>query len=60
MALNHSKLNTSVQMYYAQCGGNNRGKMDKNGGGRVEDRGEPGMVASVQTGYMDQMTRDRI
>jgi hypothetical protein len=34
--------------------------MDKNGGGRVEDRGEPGVAASVQIGYMDQMTRDGI
>jgi hypothetical protein len=42
----------------AQCRGNNGGKMDKHGGGRVEERGEPGVVASVQTGYMDQMTRD--
>jgi hypothetical protein len=38
-------------------GGNKGGIMDKNGRGRVEERGEPGAVASVQTGHMDPMTR---
>jgi hypothetical protein len=40
-----------------QCGGNKGGKMDEKGGGRVEERGEPGMAASVQTGHLDQMMR---
>jgi hypothetical protein len=32
--------------------------MDKNGKGRVEDRKEPSVVASVQAGHLDQMMRD--
>jgi hypothetical protein len=40
------------------CGGNKGSKVDKYGRGRVEDRGEPSMVASVQVGHMDQMKRD--
>jgi hypothetical protein len=40
-------------------GGNKGGKTGKNGQGREEEREEPGMVASVQVGYVDQMTRDR-
>jgi hypothetical protein len=39
-------------------GGNNGGKIAKNGTGWVEERGEPGAVAPVQIGYMDQMMRD--
>jgi hypothetical protein len=40
-------------------GGNKGGKIDKNGGGRVEDRGErPGKVASEHTGLLEQTTRD--
>jgi hypothetical protein len=38
-----------------QCRRNKAGKTDEMGGGRVEDRGEPGMVASVQAGHLDQM-----
>jgi hypothetical protein len=38
-------------------GGKKGGKIDKDGGGRVEDRGEPGVMASVHTGHLDQMTR---
>jgi hypothetical protein len=37
-------------------GGIKGGIMDTNGRGRVEERGEPGAVASVQTGHMDLMT----
>jgi hypothetical protein len=37
-------------------GGNQGGKIGKNGWGRVEDRGEPGAVALEQVGLMDQMT----
>jgi hypothetical protein len=37
--------------------GNNGGKMEKDGRGRVEERGEPGMAASVRTGHLDQMMR---
>jgi hypothetical protein len=36
--------------------GNQGGKMEKDGRGRVEDREEPSMVASVQAGHMDKMT----
>jgi hypothetical protein len=40
-------------------GGNKGGKIDKNGRGRVEDRGEqPGEVASERTGLLEQTTRD--
>jgi hypothetical protein len=40
-------------------GGNKGGKIDKNGGGRVEDRGEQrGEVASEHTGLLEQTTRD--
>jgi hypothetical protein len=40
-------------------GGNKGGKIDKNGRGRVEDRGErPGEVASEHTGLLEQTTRD--
>jgi hypothetical protein len=39
-------------------GGNTGRKMDKNGSRRVADREEPGMVASVQAGYLDQMTQN--
>jgi hypothetical protein len=39
-------------------GGNKGGKTEKNGRGRVEERGEPGMVASVQAGYLHQMMRN--
>jgi hypothetical protein len=40
-------------------GGNKGGKIDRNGGGRVEDRGErPGEVASERTGLLEQTTRD--
>jgi hypothetical protein len=35
--------------------GNKGGKIEKHGGGRVEDREEPSMAASVQTGHMAQM-----
>jgi hypothetical protein len=35
-------------------GGNKGGKIDKNGGGRVEERGEPGMVAPEQAGLLDK------
>jgi hypothetical protein len=38
------------------CRGNKGGKMDENGRGRIENREEPGMVVSVQAGYLDQMT----
>jgi hypothetical protein len=38
--------------------GNKGGKMGKNRMGRVEDRGEPGMAASVQAGHLDQMIRN--
>jgi hypothetical protein len=38
------------------CGENTGGKIDKNGRSRVADREEPGMVASVQAGYLDQIT----
>jgi hypothetical protein len=34
-------------------GGNKGGQMGKHGRGRVEERGEPGMAASEQTGLMD-------
>jgi hypothetical protein len=34
-------------------------KTGKNGRQRVEDRGEPSMVASVRTGHLDQMMRYR-
>jgi hypothetical protein len=37
-------------------GGNKGGQMGKNGRGREEDRQEPGMVASEQTGLLDKMT----
>jgi hypothetical protein len=41
-------------------GGNKGGKIDKNGRGRVEDRGEqPGKVASECTGHLEQMMQDR-
>jgi hypothetical protein len=40
-------------------GGNKGGKIDKNGGGRVEDRGEqPGEVASEYIGLLEQTMRD--
>jgi hypothetical protein len=38
--------------------GNKGGKMGKNRRGWVEERGEPGEVASVQAGYLDQMMYD--
>jgi hypothetical protein len=37
---------------------NKGGKMDKCGRGRVEEREEPSMVASVQAGHLDQTTCD--
>jgi hypothetical protein len=37
-------------------GGNTGGKIDKNGGGRVEERGEPGTVAPEQAGLLDKKT----
>jgi hypothetical protein len=37
-------------------GGNKGRQIAKNGRGRVEERGEPGVVASVQTGHLDLMT----
>jgi hypothetical protein len=40
------------------CGENKGGKIAKNGRGWVEERGEPGAVALVQTGHMDQIMRD--
>jgi hypothetical protein len=40
------------------CGGNKSGKMEKDGRGRVEDRGEPSVAASVHAGHLDQMTRN--
>jgi hypothetical protein len=36
--------------------GNKGGQMGKHGRGRVEDRGEPSVAASVQTGHLDPMT----
>jgi membrane protein implicated in regulation of membrane protease activity len=42
------------------CRGNKVGKMEKDGRGRVEARGEPSVVASEQTGLMDQMTWNRL
>jgi hypothetical protein len=36
--------------------GNKGGQIGKNGRGRVEERGEPGVAASVQVGYLDQQT----
>jgi hypothetical protein len=44
---NGLELNTS--------GGHKGRKIGKNGRGRVEDMGEPSMVASEQIGLMDQM-----
>jgi hypothetical protein len=38
--------------------GNKGRKIEKDGGGRVGDRGEPSMVASVQAGHLDQMMRN--
>jgi hypothetical protein len=38
-------------------GGNKGGQIVKNGRGRVEERGEPGMAASVQTGHWNPKTR---
>jgi hypothetical protein len=38
-------------------GGNNGGQMGKNGRGREEDRGEPGVAAPVEAGHLDKMTR---
>jgi hypothetical protein len=35
-------------------GGNKGGKIDKNGGGRVEERGEPHVVAPEQAGLLDK------
>jgi hypothetical protein len=35
-------------------GGNKGGQMGKNGSGREEERGEPGVVALVQAGHLDQ------
>jgi hypothetical protein len=40
-------------------GGNTGGQMGKNGRGREEDREEPGVVASEQTGLLDKMTHGR-
>jgi hypothetical protein len=37
-------------------GGNKGGQMGKNGRGREEDREEPGVAASEQTGLLDKMT----
>jgi hypothetical protein len=37
-------------------GGNKGGQMGKHGRGRVEEREEPCVVASVQAGHWDQMT----
>jgi hypothetical protein len=37
--------------------GNKGGQMAKHGRGRVEERGEPGVAASVQTGHLDPKTR---
>jgi hypothetical protein len=37
-------------------GGNKGGQMGKNGRAREEDREEPGMVASEQTGLLDKTT----
>jgi hypothetical protein len=37
--------------------GNKGGQMGKNGRGRVEERGEHGVVASVRIGHLDPMTR---
>jgi hypothetical protein len=39
------------------CRGNKGRKMEKDGRGREQHRGEPVMAASVQAGYLDQMTR---
>jgi hypothetical protein len=36
--------------------GNKGGQRGKNRRGRVEERGEPGMAALVQTGHLDPMT----
>jgi hypothetical protein len=38
-------------------GGNKGGKTEKDGRGRVEKRGEPGAVAPVQAGHLDQEMR---
>jgi hypothetical protein len=37
--------------------GNKGGKMEKDGRGRVEEWGEPGMASSVRTGHLDEMTQ---
>jgi hypothetical protein len=34
-------------------GGNEGGKMDKNSQGKIQDREEPSMVASMHIGHMD-------
>jgi hypothetical protein len=38
-------------------GGNKGRQMAKNGRGRVDERGEPGAAASVQTGHLDPTMR---
>jgi hypothetical protein len=38
-------------------GGNKGGQMGKHGRGRQEERGEPGAVAPVQAGHLDQTMR---
>jgi hypothetical protein len=37
-------------------GGNKGGQIGKNGRGRIEERGHPSMVASMQIGYLDLIT----
>jgi hypothetical protein len=37
--------------------GNKGRKIDKKGGGRVEERGEPSMAGSVRTGHLEQTMR---
>jgi hypothetical protein len=38
-------------------GGNKGGQIRKDGRGRVEERGEPGVAAPVQAGHLEQQTR---
>jgi hypothetical protein len=46
----------NVSLEVISLGGNKGGKIDKNGGGRVEERGEPGAVAPEQAGLLDKQT----
>jgi hypothetical protein len=44
----------NISLEVISLGGNKGGKIDKNGGERVEERGEPGVVAPEQAGLLDK------